>query len=46
MPHLNSVPPALTGALIGIYIYRQSTDRVFSVVVNSTLFVSGLTLLF
>jgi uncharacterized membrane protein YfcA len=46
MPHLNSVPPALAGALIGIYIYRQSTDRVFSVVINATLFVSGMTLLF
>ncbi|HEX3992576.1 MAG TPA: sulfite exporter TauE/SafE family protein [Acetobacteraceae bacterium] len=44
--HLNSVPPALAGALVGIYIYRKSTDRTFSVVINSTLFVSGLTLLF
>ena len=44
--HLNAVPPALVGALIGIYIYQKTTDRLFSLVVNSTLFVSGLTLLF
>lgn len=44
--HLSSVPPALVGALIGIYVYRQSSDRIFSIVVNATLFVSGLTLLF
>jgi len=43
--HLNSIPPALVGALIGIYIYQQSTDRTFAFVINSTLFVSGLTLL-
>jgi uncharacterized membrane protein YfcA len=43
--HLSSVPPALVGALIGIYIYRKSTDRTFSIVINATLFVSGLTLL-
>jgi uncharacterized protein len=46
LDHLNSVPPALAGALIGIYIYQRSSDRVFSVVINSTLFVSGFTLLF
>ena len=44
--HLASVPPALVGSLIGLYIYQQSTDRIFSIVINSTLFVSGLTLIF
>jgi uncharacterized protein len=44
--HLTAVPPALMGALIGIYIYRQSTDRIFSIAINATLFVAGLTLLF
>ena len=39
--HLRSVPPALVGALVGIYIYRKSTDRTFSIVINATLFVSG-----
>lgn len=43
--HLDSVPPALAGALVGLYIYQQSTDRVFSLVINATLIVSGLTLI-
>lgn len=44
--HLTSVPPALLGALIGIYIYKRATDRAFLIIINTTLFVSGLTLLF
>jgi hypothetical protein len=44
--HFVSVPPALVGALIGLYIYQRSTDRTFSIVINATLFVSGLTLFF
>jgi hypothetical protein len=34
------------GALIGIYIYHKCTDRIFLIIVNATLFFSGLTLLF
>lgn len=41
-----AVPPALAGALIGLYIYHRCTDRVFLIVVNAMLFFSGLTLLF
>ena len=44
--HVMSVPPALVGALIGIYIYHKCTDRIFLIIVNATLFFSGLTLLF
>jgi uncharacterized protein len=43
---LSAAPPALMGALVGLYIYQRSSDRMFSIVINSTLFVSGLTLLF
>lgn len=45
LEHIISVPPALVGALIGIYIYRRSTDRLFLMIVNVMLFFSGLTLL-
>jgi len=47
-PALNqvmSVPPALAGALIGLYIYHRCTDRIFLIVVNGMLFLSGVTLL-
>ena len=43
--HVVSIPPALIGAAIGIYIYHQSTDRIFLMIVNLMLFFSGLTLL-
>jgi uncharacterized protein len=46
LSHVMLVPPALVGALIGIYIYHRCTDRLFLIVVNAMLFFSGLTLLF
>ena len=46
LDHVMAVPPALIGALIGIYIYHRCTDRLFLIVVNAMLFVSGLILLF
>lgn len=40
-----TVPPAIIGSLIGLYVFRQCSERAFLLVMNAMLLVSGLTLL-